>query len=104
MARRKESDLLKQLREAHEDIKAYKAGDKSRVRVYTVTVPGDIDVKKVRAKLKMSQGEFSLHYGFKPATIRDWEQGRRKPDRAARILLTVIDKEPDVIERVLAKV
>ncbi len=104
MARRKESNLLKQLREAREDIKAYRAGDESRVRVHTVSVPETVDVKKVRAKLKMSQGEFSLHYGFKAATVRDWEQGRRKPDRAARILLTVIDREPEVIERVLAKV
>jgi putative transcriptional regulator len=74
------------------------------VRVYTVTVPEIVDVKKVRAKLKMSQDEFSRHYGFKPATVRDWEQGRRKPDRAARILLSTIDKEPDVVERVLATV
>ena len=104
MPRRKESDLLKQLREARDDIRAYKAGDKSRLRVHTVTVPETVNVKKVRAKLKMSQAEFSLHYGFKAATVRDWEQGRRKPDRAARILLTVIDKEPEVIERVLATV
>lgn len=100
----RKSTRMTHLEESLADVKAYKAGDKSRVRVHTVSVPETVDVKKVRAKLKMSQGEFSLHYGFKPATIRDWEQGRRKPDRAARILLTVIDKEPDVIERVLAKV
>lgn len=100
----RKSTRMTHLEKSLADVKAYKAGDKSRVRVHTVSVPETVDVKKVRAKLKMSQGEFSLHYGFKPATIRDWEQGRRKPDRAARILLTVIDKEPDVIERVLAKV
>ena len=35
--------------------------------------------------------------------LQDWEQGRRVPDRAARVLLTVIGHEPDAVVRALAR-
>lgn len=95
---------LKRLEQAHEAARLFRAGDMSRVTISVVTVPETVNVKKVRRKLGMSQAEFSARYGFKAATVRDWEQGRRKPDRSARILLTVLDKEPEVIERVLAEI
>jgi putative transcriptional regulator len=85
------------------NLRAFKAGNKTQVRTYSVRVPETVDVKKVRQKLKLPQEAFATRYGFKVATLRDWEQGRRKPDRSARILLTVLDKEPEAIERALAK-
>ncbi|MDU7524874.1 MAG: hypothetical protein E7K72_26495 [Roseomonas mucosa] len=36
-----------------------------------------------------------------PASIRDWEQRRRRPEQAARVLLRVIDREPEAVERAL---
>ena len=33
--------------------------------------------------------------------VQDWEQGRRVPDRAARVLLTVIDRDPESVVRAL---
>lgn len=38
-------------------------------------------------------------FGLSPATLRDWEQGRRSLDRTARALLKVIDHAPDTVER-----
>ncbi|GBR61476.1 XRE family transcriptional regulator [Acetobacter senegalensis DSM 18889] len=40
-------------------------------------------------------------YGFSAAAVRDWEQKRRTPEKAARTLLMLIDKEPQAVERVL---
>jgi putative transcriptional regulator len=70
---------------------------------YNVHVPADIDVAALRRRLKMSQSEFAAHYGFTPARIRDWEQGRSKPDGAIRAYLMVIRNEPEAVERALAR-
>jgi len=50
----------------------------------------------------MSQNAFAARFGILPSTLRDWEQNRRHPDGAARVLLMVIDKEPDAVTRALA--
>jgi putative transcriptional regulator len=66
-------------------------------------VPPIIDVKSIRQKLGLSQDAFAQRFGFSPAAVRDWEQGRRQPEQAARVLLMVIDEAPRTVERVLRK-
>jgi putative transcriptional regulator len=68
---------------------------------YRVHVPIDIDVARIRKKLKLSQAEFAARFGIAPGTLRDWEQRRKAPDGAARVLLMVIDREPAAVERAL---
>jgi putative transcriptional regulator len=63
----------------------------------------DIDVRKLRKKLKLSQNAFAARFGFSPAVVRNWEQGRNRPDGAARILLAVIDRHPAAVEDALRK-
>lgn len=67
-----------------------------------VQVPKSVDVRSVRHKLNMSQEAFSLRFGFNLATLRQWEQGRRQPDGAARVLLKIIDRETEAVDRALA--
>jgi len=50
----------------------------------------------------MSPAEFSRAYGLSNRALREWEQGGRQPDSAARAYLTVIEKEPAVVRRALA--
>jgi putative transcriptional regulator len=69
---------------------------------YAVHVPDTIDVKALRRSLKLSQAAFARRYGFNPARIRDWEQGRSRPDGAVRAYLLVIQREPEAVERALA--
>jgi putative transcriptional regulator len=45
---------------------------------------------------------FAMHFGLQLGTVRDWEQHKRKPDGAARVLLTVIEREPEAVTRALA--
>jgi putative transcriptional regulator len=68
---------------------------------YRVYVPADVDVRKIRSALKMSQAQFAARFGLPASTIRDWEQNRRKPEGAARVLLQVIKKEPEAVSRAL---
>ena len=73
--------------------------DKKRYRVH---VPKKIDVKKIRTRLGLSQESFAATYGFAVSAVRDWEQGRRQPERSARILLKIVEKEPEAVSRALA--
>ena len=56
----------------------------------------------LRKRMKLSRRKFADRFGLDARAIQDWEQGRRVPDRAARVLLTVIDHEPDAVTRALA--
>jgi len=69
---------------------------------YTVRVPKHVDVAKVRRELGLSQARFARRFGLDVTAVHAWEQGRRHPDRAARVLLAVIAKEPGAVLRALA--
>lgn len=49
----------------------------------------------------MSQDQFGAQFGISAATVRNWEQGRRQPEGPARVLLTIIAREPDAVRRAL---
>lgn len=57
--------------------------------------------KIVRRALGLSQEDFAARYHIPLGTLRDWEQGRVKPDQAARAYLKVIAREPDTVREAL---
>src|SRR5579884_870939 len=81
---------------------AWSKGEDVPVRVTRVQVP-EVDVARVRRKMGLSQTEFASKFGFPPATLRNWEQGRVRPDTPTRVLLAVIAKHPESVEDVLKK-
>jgi len=70
---------------------------------FVAYVPDEVDVKAIRQSLGLTQPEFSLRFGFDVRAVQDWEQKRRQPDRAARVLLKVIAREPEAVQRALAQ-
>jgi putative transcriptional regulator len=84
------------------DAKAYLDGSANK-KAFGIHVPARVNVKKIRTQLGMSQESFAQTYGFALSAVRDWEQGRRQPERSARILLKVVEKEPDAVTRALAR-
>jgi putative transcriptional regulator len=60
-------------------------------------------VRALRKKLNMTQEEFAARFHLPLGTIRDWEQGAHRPDQAAQVLLTVIEKDPNGVARALEK-
>jgi putative transcriptional regulator len=70
-------------------------------RLHQVQVPETVDVKAIRARTGLSQVAFAIRYGFSPGAVRDWEQNRKPPEKANRLLLTIIDRRPDVIDDML---
>ncbi len=59
-------------------------------------------IRALRKRLKLSRERFAERFGLDARAVQDWEQGRRVPDRAARVLLTVIDREPEAVIRALS--
>ena len=84
---------------------AWASGEDVPVRVTMVSIERRplVDVRALRQKLDLSQSEFAARFGFAPATVKNWEQGRTQPDGPARILLAVIAHHPDAVEDALRK-
>ncbi|TAK70905.1 MAG: helix-turn-helix domain-containing protein [Betaproteobacteria bacterium] len=76
------------------EMKAGKTGRIHRIPLSEVT--------QARAKSGLSQSQFARVLGVSMRTLQEWEQGRRKPSGAARALLTIAAKRPDVIREVFA--
>ncbi len=87
--------ILKGAREALE----YAEGER---KGYKVHIPDTVNVKAIRARSGLSQAKFAARYGFSADSIRNWEQGRRQPDVAARAYLLVIASEPEAVDRALS--
>jgi len=81
---------------------AWAGGARVPVKVTTVHVPA-VDVRAVRRRLGLSQSVFAAKFGFQPATLKNWEQGRTRPDGPARVLLAVIARHPEAVEDALRK-
>jgi putative transcriptional regulator len=56
-----------------------------------------VDVRALRRRLGMSQERFASSFHLSVGTVRDWEQGRSLPDRPARVLLKLIERNPRIV-------
>ena len=57
----------------------------------------ETEVKKIREQYGLTQDKFALLMGISTATLRNWEQGRRKPEGTARVLLQVAERHPEAL-------
>lgn len=89
----------KELIESAQEALAIAEGQREPAGVY---IPDQINVAVIRDRLGLSQTAFAERFGLPVATVRDWEQGRRVPDTAAQVLLTVIAHDPDAVARAIA--
>ena len=94
LARDAKRDIGAELLASVLEMKAGKTGRIHRIPLSEVT--------QARAKSGLSQSQFAQVLGVSMRTLQEWEQGRRKPSGAARALLTIAAKRPDVIREVFA--
>jgi putative transcriptional regulator len=59
-------------------------------------------VVRVRIKSGLSQAQFAAALGVSKRTLEQWEQGRRKPSGAAKQLLKIAERHPEVLLEVAA--
>jgi putative transcriptional regulator len=83
-------ELVASVREAGKILR----GEASPSRSFLVDPP---NVRSIRTRFKLSQGEFASLLGVSIRTLQNWEQGRRLPEGPARILLQVAAKHPDAV-------
>ena len=54
-------------------------------------------IKQIREKLNLSQTVFARLLNVSPSSIRQWEQGKRKPTGATRVLLDLLKRSPNIL-------
>src|SRR6202790_3401373 len=112
-------ERFEELSEALRQAKAVRRGGAAPARVWSVTRGKDgqllrrqLDPKEyqrgqraewentvsaTRTRLRLSQNKFAALLGISVKTLHNWEQGRRKPTGAARVLLRVASRHPEVV-------
>ena len=73
------------------------------LRCRIVDDPAAERILALRKRMILSRQKFADRFGLDARAVQEWEQGRRIPDRAARVLLTVIDRDPEAVARALNK-
>jgi putative transcriptional regulator len=86
------SEVEKFQKDLLESVKQMRRGQAARVTKVKLT-----EAAEARASIGMSQEEFAELLGVSARTLQDWEQGRREPTGAARMLLKVAAKHPRVL-------
>ena len=83
--------------EVLDGLREIKAGGGKRTKVAPKS-----QVVRVRLKSGLSQAQFAAALGVSKRTLEQWEQGRRKPSGAAKTLLKIAERHPEVLLEVAA--
>lgn len=84
------SDLLLSVKQAGDILR----GQEEAARITTVDYP---DVLAIRQKMQLSRENFARMLHVSPRTVQSWEQGKRRPSGAARSLLLIASKNPNIV-------
>jgi putative transcriptional regulator len=87
-------ELFKELQDSIKEGGKILRGTKKSGREFNFNNP---DPKQIRENLGLSQNKFAKLLGISTSTLQNWEQGRRKPEGPAKILLNVAARYPDAV-------
>lgn len=90
--------MFAELEQSLKEAVAIKKGEMKPARVFEME---PFDIAKIRGKTNKTQEEFAAMLNISIGTLRNWEQGRRKPDGAALSLLKVVSADPKYVEKIL---
>ena len=88
-------ELFNELLESVRQAAAIERGEAKASRTFVVNKKNE--VARARAKLGLSQTRFASLLGISTSTLRNWEQGRRQPTGAAKVLLRVATLHPKAV-------
>ena len=60
------------------------------------------ELVRVRQHLKLSRALFAAYLRTNVRTLENWEQGRAKPNAQAALLINLVKRFPDTVERLAA--
>lgn len=87
-------NIADELLQAITDLKAGKHGARYQVQANAII--------EARLKCGLSQAQFAAALHISPRTLQQWEQGRRQPSGAAKTLLKIVARHPEVLREVMA--
>jgi putative transcriptional regulator len=102
----KKRDLFAELTEGFEALAEERAG-KLTLRTHEVEwlptpeVTAD-ELVALRMRLHLSRPGFARYLRTNPRTLENWEQGRARPNAQAALLIRLVERYPDTVERLAA--
>ena len=87
-------EMFQELLESVRQGGAILRGDEEPSRTFEIADP---DVRGLRNRFGLSQEGFARLIGISVGTLRNWEQGRRRPEGAARVLLEIVARSPEIL-------
>jgi putative transcriptional regulator len=99
----KKRDIFSEIVEGFEALAAHRAG-KRTLRTHTVKLkPAPkitaAELTRLRAKMHLSRTLFARYLRTNVRTIENWEQGRASPNAQAALLIRLVQRYPDTVER-----
>ena len=85
-----------------EDARGYLSGERYGYAKHDIEAP-EPDVVAIRGKTGLSQPAFAKSIGVPLGPLKNWEQGRRRPEGSARVLLALIEKRPSIVQDELGR-
>ena len=96
-------DVFAELTEGFDALQQQREGKRTLRTVTLESKPAPTlsaqDVVSVREQLNLSRAVFAHYLRTNPRTLENWEQGRAKPNAQAAVLIKMVEKYPDTIER-----
>jgi putative transcriptional regulator len=98
---RKRVKIFNQPKEALEDVRDYRLGKRTDLRVSGLPAPpkriAPAEIRRIRQSLNASQTVFAVYLNVSPSAVRSWEQGTRRPQHAALKLLAIAKRNPQAL-------
>jgi putative transcriptional regulator len=96
-------DIFAELTEGFEALEAQRTG-KRTLRTHEVEWKPDVEINAaeivtLRSKLGLSRAVFARYLRTNPRTLENWEQGRAKPNAQAALIMRMVEKYPDTVQR-----
>lgn len=102
----KKRNLFEEVQEGFEALAEARAGKLTlrthRVEMAAVSEVTSGEVLALREKLNMSRAVFARCLRTNPRTVENWEQGRVHPNAQASLLIRLVERYPDTVERLAA--
>jgi putative transcriptional regulator len=100
----KRRNLFADLMEGMEALEAERTGKATLRKIEVAYNPAPeltpAELVRVRTKLNISQPVFARRLRTEVKTIKNWEQGRSKPNAQAAILVRLVDRHPELLEEI----
>lgn len=103
---KKKRDVFSEIVEGFDALEAERKGKLTLRQVQVESKPVPVlepqEVLAVREKLHLSRQVFARYLRTNPRTLENWEQGRAKPNAQAAVLIRMVAKFPDMVQRLEA--